>query len=195
MKKRLLISLLAAIPLLNACNEEELNTVRKAELSDREMSILSVSSTDYTIFDFSAGDEVSEVNVWIEEYENGEFIKNVADISVPVSNEGFIVFSSNDVYMDDPDKNLLSINLGVTNEDGSGSTSFKVEPPENASRISGDYLDETLPFEGEMVLSYFAYSNDDIVSSLAESYFEDPDGNTELLKQYDAVYVMKGKFN
>ncbi|KIL52767.1 hypothetical protein KR50_00960 [Jeotgalibacillus campisalis] len=37
MKKYLLISLMAAIPLLNACNEEEANTVRKAELSDREM--------------------------------------------------------------------------------------------------------------------------------------------------------------
>ncbi|KIL52768.1 hypothetical protein KR50_00970 [Jeotgalibacillus campisalis] len=97
--------------------------------------------------------------------------------------------------MDDPDKNLLSINLAVTNEDGSGSTSFTVEPPEDSARISGDYLEETMPFEGEIVLSYFAFSSDDIVSTLENSYFEDPDANAALLKQYDAIYVMKGKFN
>ncbi|MDG5472800.1 hypothetical protein P6709_13665 [Jeotgalibacillus sp. ET6] len=195
MKKRLLISLLAAIPLLNACNEDEMNTVRKAELSDREKSILSASSNHYSIFDYTAGDEFSELNLWIEEYENGELIKNVANVIVSVSEEGSIIFSSNDVYLEDPDKSLLSINLSVTNEDGNGSTSFTVEPPEDSSRISAEYGEETLPIEGEIILSYFAYSNDDIVSSLAESYFEDPDANAALLKQYDAIYVMKGKFN
>ncbi len=71
MKKVFIIAIASILALtLSACenNSVKSNTIVHAELTDREIGILSTTSSQSFVFDFTIESEYKEALVWIDKY-------------------------------------------------------------------------------------------------------------------------------
>lgn len=225
MKKSGLFYTLAAGLLLSACTNETItengnshedirteveptNTIVNSELTERERAILHTLSDESLVFDFNVDSDYTEARVWIEKYEYGELAEyNVGDISMEISETGYIVFGSSDFY-DTQNEILFYIGLSSNLTSASGTIPDTVSSDESdTSEIDDDEVstgiiwentassDEIDLSDGEIILGSLIYANmDDGISSLTRDFYADVEGNIEQIEEYEGVYLFKAEF-
>ncbi|MFD1363243.1 hypothetical protein [Lentibacillus salinarum] len=192
----ILITILAFI--LSACDSEssntktDTNTISSTDLSNMEKAILSTTSDNSFVFNFSIDSEYKKVSAWIEKYEDGELVDDkLSKLSSQSRENGAIILTT-------PKKNeeaqKRTFNIGInTSGDTSGSTGSTIgvdKEVDNKLSVSGSFqVSEKSAEQGETVLAGIIYSKQNTIS-LRSNFYEDPNE----LKKYDVVYLFKAEF-
>lgn len=190
----ILISVLL-IFVLSACDDRNSNSISVAELTDREIAILSSSSDKSFVFDFNIDKEYKEGTVWIEKYELGNLVNDkISDLTTQVEGNGSIIFTT-------PKANYGQkqpiFNIAISGKEGVSSISAfdpNSKGLDHMSSVWGHFSGENTFIEGEVVLASICYSNDGNMSSLTADFYQDVDGHTHELEEYDVVYLLKADF-
>lgn len=200
MKKVLYIIMLAWLTIaLSACGEDNVksNIIVNAELTDREKGILSITSNQSFVFDFTIDSDYKEVSVWIEKYEFGKLIdKHIGYISTEVMDSGSIIFTT---FKSNTAPNQIFFNWGVASNGSTGS--FKSsdilmnKETDNMSAIWGTGSDEVDITNEEMVLGSICFVHGkEVMSSLSSDFYKDVEGRISEIENYDVVYLLRSKF-
>ena len=192
----LLIFTLIACTRENPTNNTSTNNMLTvAELTEREMAIISMISNEYAVFDFKQDSKYKTVSVWIEKYESGKLNSNpIGSITSGIEEKGSIMFAMSNSVEDDEQQ---IIHMGISDRIGSSVSSSEVDSSDldQMSSVWGYTDEEMIPEEGEMVLASVCYSNDkNGISTLDSDFYRDPEGHIGELEIYEVVYLLKVKF-
>ena len=192
----LLIFTLIACTRENPTNNTSTNNMLTvAELTEREMAIISMISNEYAVFDFKQDSKYKTVSVWIEKYESGKLNSNpIGSITSGIEEKGSIMFAMSNSVEDDEQQ---IIHMGISDRIGSSVSSSEVDSSDldQMSSVWGYTDEERIPEEGEMVLASVCYSNDkNGISTLDSDFYRDPEGHIGELEIYEVVYLLKVKF-
>ncbi|WP_156856027.1 hypothetical protein [Oceanobacillus sp. AG] len=192
MKKLLgILMFILLVGTLSACDDNASNIIAAVDVSDREETILSTLTNQSFLFDFN-NEDYEEVSMWVEKYEQGELVDDqLGYLTSPVDETGLIIFATKIDGVDEQQ----TFHIGVGDEDGVSSLTTRDENFEFLPAVYGDIPEEKTLHEGELVLADIAYSDDEFgISSISNSFYEDPEANMEELKEYDVVYLFKAEF-
>ncbi|APC47540.1 hypothetical protein J5S49_09840 [Virgibacillus halodenitrificans] len=185
---------------LAGCSNEQTSTsikVNESDLSEREEAILLSTAEQSFIFDFKADPSYKEVELWLDKYEFGKKTEKVNHLISDIKEKGYLMFA---ISKDAGEQEMSVFNVGVFSNGGTSDLT-------NAERIGEKGLKNmssvwaTNPFlseqvKEEIILSSICYkSGDGSMHSLSEDFYRDVEGNLETIKKYDAVYLLKAKFN
>ncbi|RLL48449.1 hypothetical protein D8M04_04090 [Oceanobacillus piezotolerans] len=177
-----------------ACSNFKPNTVSVAELTERENAIFSTTSEKSFVFDFKIDREYEEVSVWIEKYELGELVDDkLVHLTTEVEQNGSIIFTV-------PRTNNLkqnNFNIGVSSSGGTSSISGFDSDSTGLAEMSSVWgsFQEMITIEGgEVVLADICYSNENVMSTLSMSFYEDVESNMSELEEYNVAYLLKAEF-
>ncbi|WHY84044.1 hypothetical protein QNH39_15285 [Neobacillus novalis] len=177
----IIISALLAFT-LSACNNNnsKSNTVSIAELTKREISILSTTSDKSFVFDFNVDSDYKEVSLWIEKYESGKLVDGkISNITSQIEQNGSIIFA---IAKPNESTKQLTFNIGINSNGSAGGSISGFDSNSNGldkmSSVWGNIPEGNTSIEGETVLAYICYSNDkSSMSSLSSDFFKDVDGH------------------
>ena len=183
--------------IVSACDDSSnTNTISVAELTDRENAILSSSTDQSFVYDFSTDKEYKEVTVWIEKYESGNLVEGkIGELMTQVEGEGSIIFTTSKT---DPGQKQLTFNIAVGDKEGFSSVSANDGNSidlDDMSSVWGSLRGDNTSIEGEVVLGNICYSNNQIMNSLTAEFYEDVNGHINEIEKYDVVYLLKADFH
>lgn len=188
MKKTIIAGLsISTVLLLSACSNSAVNTLTSVELTEREEAVLATTSELSFLFDFEVDDTYKELSLWLEKYEDGEFIKRISDMSSPISKEGMMIFAFTEYSDEDENTTLQNFTVGINSNDGvTGShRSHDVLDTSELNSVWGNFSGERKISDEEEVLAYVAYSSsDNSLNSLSTGFAEAPQDSMEELNQY-----------
>lgn len=190
----LLTSLMSACT--NVAGGTKENTIREAELSDREQAILTTTSERSLVYDFNMDISKKVAHVRIEKYEFGNLVEeDFVHTSTEIEETGSIVVTNTNSMAD---QNQILLNVGIASNDSTGALKTYDEINnemagasihENAAADGIDYS------EGEVIIGSFAYSWDESgMSSIPQSFYEDPEANVQEIEEYELLYLIKASF-
>ncbi|TFE02310.1 hypothetical protein [Jeotgalibacillus salarius] len=198
MKTNQLVFALPLVLLIGACNNDESASIQESELTERESFILTVNADQYFMFEYDLKESYTEMKVWVEKYENGEFIENVSEMITPLDQDGSIVFTTSSGPYEESGPAVQHFRIGVGVEDSTTYTSTE-DAMQNLtgrdfSSTWGLFVEEEQPIEDELLLAYLAHSSESMMSSLPIDFAEDPDLYQDELEEYDVAYLLKAEF-
>lgn len=182
--------------ILSACGSEAgENTVKPAELSDREEVMMKTLANTSFIFDYDLASDVSEVRVWAEKYEAGKLVdEHMVDLMTETSeSKGWVVIGT---VQGDSEEKIQQHHIGIGDKSGHGSTILREALSEEVSEMMsvwGD-LEESRSFATgeEIILATVAHTSADAsISSISSEFYEGAEVDREKLAEYDFVYVYK----
>jgi len=195
--RKILVGCFLPLLLLSACNYSN-NTIKIAELTDREDAILAISSDTSFIFDFEVDDSYEQVVIRIEKYTDGEFVEVVSESGGTIYDSGSIIFTTTDAVTDNGDPLLRQINVGISSNDGHtnvrNSHDISDDQMEDYGTLWGQLFEDSKEIDGEMVLAYLAHSSANPVSTLSVDFYDNPTANMDELNQYEIAYLIKAEF-
>lgn len=195
MKKRMILPMLTLISLMSACSN---NTIAEAELTSREDYILMTTADQSFVYDFNLGNESKEAEIWVERYEFGELVEpSVSKMWTDVEGEGFILFSLSDTHVNSNEKR---IEMGIFGESGGGSGTsideiIAQEVDGGMTTWQSVVTDAVNISEGDITLGSLSISTSDSMKTLSPEFFEDIEGNSQEIQDYDVVYIFKANFS
>ena len=200
MKKIVYTALMTMLVIvLGACNGNQTNIISGVDLTEREKDILSMTTNNAFLFDFTVDDTYQDVSFWVEKYESGKLVgEKINDATAPVYGNGSLIFAR---VQNPDDENQITFTTGIKteNDDESDFSSFSSSVPEKKglenALISTRKIEESLPLKDEMVLASICYTLDeDGATSLSSDFYEDPKSYMDELKEFDVVYLIKVEF-
>ncbi|WP_143242224.1 hypothetical protein [Bhargavaea cecembensis] len=176
---------------LSACSKAGTNTIKPADLSDRESAILSTFSDGQMVFDFKLDADFKNVTVWVEKYESGQLVnEHLAQLGGPAEQNGTIIFGNAAIE----EKNVFY--LGIQSGGNTGS-SINIDDEaidlDKLSSISGPFTGSEEWSGQERVLGDLCYSNKSSMRTLTPEFYEDPESHLDEIKPYEVVYLLKAK--
>ncbi|GHI00431.1 hypothetical protein [Neobacillus kokaensis] len=199
MRKVLFFLMLTLLTLfLAACDngspDLKVNTVSKANLTEREEVILSSTAAQSFVFDFNVEDKYKEVAVWVEKYKSGELVEEMNHISTGIKKRGTIIFTTSNMS---EGSNQVLFTIGI-NSDGSTSTGWNPETitkVDDLQAVWGSNPLSDIAIKDKMVLASICYSGSkNGISSLSTDFYNDVEGHMNELKNYDVVYLLRSEF-
>lgn len=178
-----------------------LNTISRAELTDRERLLMGNSRGTSFVFDFNADESYGELAMWMERYDFGVLAEDrVLNMSSTLRSDedgtasvsGTIVFSMTPIAGEDGEQSGMStMRVAVSNGHGNSAISIPpIETPETAM-LSGSNLDAETPVGGIIELAQIGYST----ASGGQMEFSVTAGDDEeSMKQNDITYKLKCEF-
>lgn len=201
MKRILCIMILSMlVVVLGACNGKETNTISLADLTEREDSILSMTTDQAFVFDFNVDDTYEEVLVMVERYEKGILVEDkIMEGGGAIKESGSIVFSTAP-NLDNDNESTFTIGINSESDGESNKSSYSTSVTENknlknAMSTTGSIEEKNTPIKGEMILASICYTSDENgMTSLSSAFYENPKSNLHELKEFDVVYLLKSEF-
>ncbi|WP_077622948.1 hypothetical protein [Sediminibacillus massiliensis] len=194
MKKWFFILLFFA---LTACDEPtnklDENTIINAELTEREKVILSTTSEQSFVFDFNMDEHYHQASVWVEKYQSGKLTDDkVSYISTEVKDKGSIIFASSKSSENSAES---MFHISISSDGSTGTVSNTEMMLEKDTAVTWG-TNPDIDISEEVVLASICLKGDTgAMSSLSEDFYKDVEGNIGELKEYDVVYLVKGKFS
>lgn len=181
---------------ITACRNTESNTIIKAELTDRENAILSTTSNQSFVFDFTIDSEYKQVSLWIEKYEYGELVDEGRNITTEVMEQGSIIFTTSQL---ETMENQTVFTIGVNDNEGtaSGRSFDLVSDKDSDDRfvVAGNISEEINITNEEIVLASIAYSWEEGVSSFSPDFYTNSEHRIKKLEEYEVAYLLVSKFS
>ena len=181
--------------LLSGCSDEgnmKENTIKTADMSQRESGVIGQVSDFYFLYDFSVGDTFNSVSVWAESYEKGKKSEVVlGPLSTDLQEkEGYLFFSKNKAP-GNAKESLFNLGIGE-----GGDVSFFSSEAGNAhsNHIQTDFAVEGFTIEGKHILGAYASSDEDSLSSISLDPERDLEEQLGELDRYESVYVFMAEF-
>lgn len=188
------------VVVLGACNGKETNTISLAGLTEREDSILSMTTDQAFVFDFNVDDTYEEVLVVVEKYEKGILVEDkIMEGGGAIKESGSIVFSTAP-NLDNDNESTFTIGINSESDGESNKSSYSTSVTENKNlknvmSTTGSIEEKNTPIKGEMTLASICYTSDENgMTSLSSSFYEDPKSNMNELREFDVVYLLKSEF-
>ncbi|MGG3925119.1 hypothetical protein ABET51_03815 [Metabacillus fastidiosus] len=184
---------------LVACNDDnsnsEINTVSRAELTEREEMLLLSTADQSFVFDFNVEDKYKEVAVWVEKYESGNLVEEANYVfSMEINKTGTIIFSIPPHKSGDSGEVLSTISINSDGTTGKG-WGPAIMTKDDFEFVSGSNPLGSLPVKDKMILASICYSSSkDGVSTLSTDFHADMDRHMDELKKYDVVYLLRSEF-
>ncbi|MED4531792.1 hypothetical protein [Metabacillus fastidiosus] len=184
---------------LVACNDDnsnsEINTVSRAELTEREEMLLLSTADQSFVFDFNVEDKYKEVAVWVEKYESGNLVEEANYVfSMEINKTGTIIFSIPPHKSRDSGEVLSTISINSDGTTGKG-WGPAIMTKDDFEFVSGSNPLGSLPVKDKMILASICYSSSkDGVSTLSTDFHADMDRHMDELKKYDVVYLLRSEF-
>ncbi|MGG3891761.1 hypothetical protein [Metabacillus fastidiosus] len=182
---------------LVACNDDnsnsEINTVSRAELTEREEMILLSTADQSFVFDFNVEDKYKEVAVWVEKYESGNLVGEVTRISTEVNKMGTIIFSTSNTA-EESDQALFNVSIN------SNSSTATASSPETIIKndfgiVSGSNPLGSISIKDKIVLADICYSSSkEEVPTFSTDFYTDMDNHMDELKKYGVAYLLRSEF-
>lgn len=197
--KKLITTVLLAAFVLSACGNNDVpsNTIVNAELTEREKTILSATTDQTFIFDFTTGSEFNELDVWIEKYEFGKLVDEpIGHIRTEIEENGSIFFTTNQSSVE---SNEAFFRLGISSNGSTGSSALSdiiSNKDSGGMQTVWDTLNEEIDITNdELVLGSICYSWDEAgMSSLSSEFYHDVEGRIHEIEKYEVVYLLRSKF-
>ncbi|OLS37127.1 hypothetical protein BTR22_10625 [Alkalihalophilus pseudofirmus] len=197
--KKLITTVLLAAFVLSACGNNDVpsNTIVNAELTEREKTILSATTDQTFIFDFTTGSEFNELDVWIEKYEFGKLVDEpIGHIRTEIEEKGSIFFTTNQSSVE---SNEAFFRLGISSNGSTGSSALSdiiSNKDSEGMQTVWDTLNEEIDITNdELVLGSICYSWDEAgMSSLSSEFYHDVEGRMHEIEKYEVVYLLRSKF-
>lgn len=200
MRKTLFVVMVLMLALtLNACGNNNLksNTIVNAELTDREIGILSTTSSQSFIFDFNIESEYKEVGVWIEKYEFGKLVEErIGYLTAEIENNGSIILA---VIEPSTSENQAFFKIGVNSNGVTGSSTIadivSTIGTENRSIIWGNFSEEMDVTNNQMILASIGFSWDEgSMVSFSADFYKDTEPRISELENHEVVYLLRSEF-
>lgn len=191
MRRRLfwVLFMLLVISLV-ACSSKT-NIITDAVLTERENMILSATANQSFVYDFKVDDHLKEVDIWVEKYELGTFVKEINHISTEVNQKGTIIFTTSHPT-EENNQSLFTVSI---DSDGATSTGWSQETVAmDLSALWASSPLNNMPITGKMTLASICYSSKDEIPSLTTEFFNDAEKHKSELKKFDVVYLLKSEF-
>ncbi len=200
MKKVFIIAIASILALtLSACenNSVKSNTIVHAELTDREIGILSTTSSQSFVFDFTIESEYKEASVWIDKYEFGKLVdERIGYLTTEIENNGSIIFTVTEPNASD---NQTFFKIGINSNGNTGSSTIpdivSTKGTDDRSSIWGNFSEEMDITNEQMILASigFSWGEGSMISFSSESY-RDAERLIGELENYEVVYLLRSKF-
>ena len=198
---RLLLGFAGAFLFLSGCSDHESlkeNTIKTAELSQRESGVIGQASDFYFLYDFSAGEAFNSVSVWAESYEKGKKSEVVlGPLSTDLQEkEGYLFFSKNRAP-ENAEESLFNLGIGEGDSVSSGNyTAYFTSEAEKAhvAQIKTDFAEEGITIKGKHILGAYTSSDENSLSSISLDPERDVEEQLEELEGYKSVYVFMAEF-
>lgn len=172
------------------------NTIVLTELTDRENAILSTTSNQSFVFDFTIDSEYKQVSLWIEKYEYGELVDEGRNMTTEVMEQGSIIFTT---LQSESIENQTIFTIGVNDNEGtvSGRSSDLVSDKGSDDRfvVAGSISEEINITSEEIVLASIAYSREEGVSSFSPDFYTNVERRHRKLEEYEVTYLLVSKFS
>lgn len=198
MKKAILFCITGLLTLsLTSCSiiAKHANTITQTQLTEREKSLLSLSDSNYFVFDYSVDNSYNWVTVWEEQYESGKKTSGFeVSEKIKPNSEGMIIATMNQYS----DKKVYDWTIGVVNNGGSTSTAQIKETCKNtvSRQLTAFNSLKQIPISTTAIgLAFIGYNNSPISSPPTDSFFENPDKNLKQISNDQLVYLIKCKFS
>ncbi|PID14729.1 hypothetical protein CSV63_11595 [Sporosarcina sp. P34] len=198
MKKRMSIALLSCLLFLSACAATDTNKLTIPELTDREKQILETAANTAFVFDYTADQNYTKVNLWVEKYKKGKKVAEpISELSTPLpgeSTKGSIVLTVTQTLEEE-----LLFSASVSDAKGSASVSNQEElkSMDDMATLFNTNPQEGLLLSDNMLLAGIVYTSTtegSPTSTLSSDFYEQKEGYLDELKKYDVVYVLRASF-
>lgn len=201
MKKMILAIVAVALAIfLGACNPDNdiktvdaKNTIQQAKLTEREKGILHTTSNQSFVHEYKVDSSYKQLEIWAEKYELGKLANNeIVRMISEIKDKGSIIFTTSKLN-EETNETIFStsINFKGSMLSGKGSDTLKKGL---VSSVKGSNEEQDIPASGEVVFGYIAYSEKGNLKSLSSDFYQDIENHLDELKDYDAVYLFRGKF-
>lgn len=193
---------LLSVVLISACSNSSAvtrsNTIASTDLTDRESWLLFNLSDQSFVYDFAVDNEFNEIEMYVEKYIFGEKQEgNITHIKTDISSEGSIVFTTSK-KSEETNEKLFTV--GINSDGGKASVTNSEVLAESESDTMATLWQNVIANNDreitneEIVLASILHSSGDMMSSLREEFYEDIEGNIDLINDYDVVYLLKVRF-
>ena len=193
----ILLGFAGVLFLLPGCSDQESlkeNTIKTADMSQRESGVIGQVSEFYFLYDFSADEAFNSISVWAETYEKGEKSEVVlGPLSTDLQEkEGYLFFSKNRAP-DNAEEALFNLGIGEGGSVSSGN--FTIESKQAYSaHIQTDFAEEGITIEGKHILGAYASLDENSLSSINLDPERDVEEQLGELDRYESVYVFLAEF-
>lgn len=200
MRKTLFIVIVLMLAFtLSACanNNVKSNTIVNAELTDREIGILSTTSSQSFIFDFNIESEYKEVGVWIEKYEFGKLVEErIGYITAEIENNGSIILA---VVEPSTSENQAFFNIGINSNGVTGASTIpdiiSTKGTDDRSSVWGNFSEEMDITNGQMILASIVFAwNKNPMASFSTDFYKETEPRISELENHEVVYLLRSEF-
>lgn len=176
---------------LSACSSEPV--ISKANLTDKERSILNIGNHYAFAYDYKLSDEYEQIHLMIDRYEFGHKVGVIShNYSTKAQyDEGIIIAKVTDL-----NNGYFSWLLAIGNENNLSSAEFSqhIEAKEINSYGEEFWINENLKIEDNRVILgcvIYKFNDDSYNTPLSEGFYESVNNNIDEIKDYDLVYILR----
>ena len=165
------------------------NVISISQLTQREKTLLSLSSDNCFVFDYKVDKSYNWVTVWVEQYDLGKQISKggVLSTGIVLNKKSMLVAT-----MNHPDK--INFNWSLTASSGTAKFTNTYQGDLSVKIAGCNPMKQITITNSDIVLASICYKESGSFSSLSEQFFKNPTENIKEISDCQLAYLLKCRF-